>query len=115
MEINIKEIEKSAKNIKLEHETRKIIEIFLAAINDWPNPVLTIEAYEKDLKNFIQGQTTQNNLFKSLKQIDFNKNSWEAESISQIIEVFKFYPKDFSLQEIVMNLREEIKLLQSSN
>ncbi len=83
----------------------EVIDLLLAAVNDWPNSVLSLESFESEVKDFIGNETVKQNVELALTKIDFSKQSWQAESLSQLIEVFKFYDEGISLKKIIENLR----------
>jgi hypothetical protein len=87
---------------------RKIADILLAAINDWPIPTLTLVEYELEVQKFIGGATTKHNIETTLKKIDFSKYSWQAESLSQALEIFKFYKDRETLCGVIKNLEIEL-------
>src|SRR4051812_31595518 len=78
----------------------EIIEMILAAINDWPNPNITLEDYEKEVSEFLGGETTKKNIETTLKRIDVMQFAWQAESLSQLLRVFEFYNEDMNLKDI---------------
>ena len=99
------------RNLKiLNPHTRKVIDIFLSAINDWPNSILTFEDYESEVEKFINGVTTKNNLQNILNKIDFSINAWQAESLSQVIEVFQYYNENMSLKSIIEDLKMKLSI-----
>ena len=105
MALSIAEVEQLIQKNSFSDEESRIIEIILAAINDWPNPNLTLEDYELAVSEFIGGKSNKNNIEKSLEKIDLNKYAWQAESLAVLREVFKFYGnQDLSLKEIISRL-----------
>lgn len=102
--LSIREIEKMMANNEINEKLRAIIDVFLSSINDWPVDVLTLCEYEKEVESFIKNNTTKKNIEKVLRKIDFSKNSWEAESLTQILDVFQFYKNGLSLREITERL-----------
>ena len=89
--------------------TKDIIDILLIAINDWPNAIDKLSDYESEVQNFIGGDVTKKKLEACLSQIDFSKNTWEAESLSQLADVFQFYDEDVSLLEIIKDLQLKLE------
>ena len=85
-----------------------IIDILLNAINDWPNPIFNLDDYEVEVNNFIDGEPTKSKINLALSQINFSKNSWEAESLYQLVDVFQFYNEDISLKEIIIDLKMKL-------
>jgi hypothetical protein len=88
-----------------------ILAAFVTAINDWPTEVKTLEQYEKQVREFICASTTKGNIEIFLKIIDFSKYSWEAESLFQVLEVFKSYHKKITLNGIMQSLKLEAGII----
>ena len=84
----------------LSDDELNILKIILAAINDWPNPNLTLEDYERAVSDFIGAETNKNNIEKKLKGINLYKFAWQAESLSELIEIFQFYKENLNLKDI---------------
>lgn len=106
----ISDLENVQESKKIDSIIRKVVGILLTAINDWPSPVIDLENYELEVKIFIGSKTTKQKIKSALTQIDFSKNSWQAESLTQVIDVFEFYKDGMSLKEIITELK--IKLEQ---
>jgi len=105
MTLSVAEVEELIQKGTFSDEETRIIEIILAAINDWPNPNSTLEDYELSVSEFIGGKSNKKNIEKSLKEIDLNKYAWQAESLAALREVFNFYgDQDLSLNEIISRL-----------
>ena len=49
------------------------------------------------------------NLEKSLKNTDYNKNSWNAESLAQIMAVYDIYKEELTLKEVIEDLKAKIE------
>jgi len=109
MKLFISDIESKIKNQIPSNPTKQTLDIILAAINDWPNPVLSLDDFEMEVAQFIKGKTTKGNLEKRLKNIDYNKDSWKAESLTQLIDIYSTYNGDMSLKEIIEDLKIKIK------
>lgn len=52
MEIHVQELQKLSEDNN--SYSKNIIDIFLAAINDWPKPILTLDDYEIQVRKFIK-------------------------------------------------------------
>lgn len=89
--------------------TKDIIGILLIAINDWPNAIDNLNDYESEVRNFIGGDITKKRMEACLSQIDFSENTWEAESLTQLADVFQFYNEDVSLMEIINDLQLKLE------
>ena len=102
------EIEKKIENNEIPEELSQVFKIILSSINDWPTSVLTLYDYEMQVEGFINNRTTKINIEKSLKTIDFSENSWQAESLAQILDVFQFYKIGYTLKEISNEVKNKI-------
>ena len=87
-------------------EIKEILNIFLDANNDWPIKVMSVEEYKNSVQHFIKAIPDEATIKQALKSIDILYNAWKVESLSTLLEVFKFYPQGISLVEII----EDIKL-----
>lgn len=106
MSIIISEIEERVSDNILDSRTKEIIEIFLIAINDWPNDVETFEAYVSQVEDFLKSTATKATLQVGLR---FNgNNAWEGESITELIKVYKFYQETMSLSDIVEDISDRV-------
>lgn len=103
--LSILEIEKILSDKSVPKNLSTILRIFMAAINDWPTEVKSVEDYRKKVEHFIRHDATKDNIEKSLETIDFSKDAWQAESLTQILDVFKFSENRFSLREVIENLQ----------
>jgi hypothetical protein len=86
-----------------------LIEILLSSINDWPNSVLFLDDFEFEVRNIIGGEVTNKRLEIFIPKIDLSKNAWQAESLSQLIEIFNFYDDEISLKEIIGDLKQKLE------
>jgi hypothetical protein len=108
MKLIIRDLEEKVEAGSLIQETNDIINIFLNSINDWPISILTLEDYEKEVENFINGETKKANIEIKSKEIDLNTNAWNAESLCQIVEVFCYFDNNYSLKEIIEELKTRV-------
>lgn len=109
MKLYISNLEHILENKSLSKEDNETIKIFLASINDWPNDVESIEDYIDELNNFINKNLVKKNIVDFTRNINLSKFSWQAESLSQIIDVFKNYGEIITLDEIFKELTIRIK------
>jgi hypothetical protein len=79
--------------------------VLLAAIVDWPNSVTRVEDYEREVHQFVGGEVTKRTIKECLSKIDHSINAWQAESLTQLIDVFEYYGQDVSLKEVIIDLR----------
>ncbi len=108
MILSISNIDKLQETGKLTGNIKIVAEIFLSAINDWPEPVLSFEDYEEQVREFINEVTTKKNIELALEQIDVSKNAWKTESLSQILEIFQFSEEEISLRDIISFLKMQL-------
>ena len=109
MDLSIIDLEKMIEARKISDNIKIIIDVFLLAVNDWPNPILNLEDYESEVEKFINGITSKDEIEKTLSKIDFSKNAWQAESLSQMLDVFQFYKNGISLKEIIEDLKIKLE------
>jgi hypothetical protein len=100
-DISINQLELFLDYSNLDSNKKTTIQILSFSINDWPDKILSLKEYELKLFEFINLPITKKNLTSTLKQIDYSKYSWQAESISQLIEVFDLNPGFNEFSEIV--------------
>ncbi len=107
MELEIKKLEELLNKAELNPVKKEVINVLLTSINDWPQKVDTLDEYEKEVRKFIKGEVSEKNIRSSLNSLNLATNAWQAESLSQLEEVFKFY-KDISLREIISDLKDNL-------
>ncbi len=86
-----------------------LIEVLLNSINDWPNSIETLEDFEFEVRNVIGGEVVRKRLEIFLSEIDLSKNAWQAESLSQLLDIFNFYDNEVSLREILIDLKQKLE------
>ena len=109
MSLSISELEEIQEGNKTSSIPGKVIDAFLAAINDWPSPILTLDDFESEVSAFVNGDVTKAKIDAASKKIDYSRNAWQAESLSQILDVFQFYKDGTSLKEIIEDLKVKLK------
>ena len=113
MSILISVLEKNQSSEVFSPRTREILTILLAAINDWPRPIVHLADFEKDIHHFTGNEMDRTKLKEVISTIDYSKHTWEAESLSQLIEIYSYYDEKKSLKEIVDEI--EKKLMEQDN
>jgi hypothetical protein len=111
--ISISQLEEIHDSLEINSNEREIIDIILAAINDWPNPIFTLEEYILDVEKFIGFELSKETISTSLLNMDLLKNAWESESLTQIMEIFNFYNTNISLMEIITEIDVKFKKSRS--
>lgn len=107
MAINISDLKNKIDSQLLRANMKKKANIVIAAANDWPTSVETLEEYISEVEKFIDNISSKKNIETALKKIDFSKNSWESESLTQILDIFQYYEPNSSLNEIVKDFEKE--------
>lgn len=108
MSILISVLEKNQASEVLSSRTREILTILLAAINDWPRPIVHLADFEKEVYRFIGNEMDRTKLKEVISKIDCSKHAWEAESLSQLIEIYSYYDDKKSLKEIFDEIEKQL-------
>ncbi|MCP5468842.1 MAG: hypothetical protein H7A32_06195 [Deltaproteobacteria bacterium] len=107
MNLSISYLERIQKSEKLRPVTKKLIGILLEAINDWPSPIKSLADYEKEVYELIREDVNRKTLERYISKIDYSKNAWEAESLSQLLEVFNYFEEEKTLKEIFKKIQKQ--------
>ena len=107
MKLLIADIEELIEKGHFSTQNIAVIDILLSSINDWPNSIVSLDDFELEVRNFILAEPIKANIENVLKSIDFNKCAWEAESLSQLLEVYNYIKENISLQEIINELQAQ--------
>lgn len=108
MTLDISDIERIANSIGIEKKMLQKLHVFLDAINDWPFDPPSLEEFVNQLESFIGDISTKDNLERTLKNIDYHQNAWAAESITQLLELYRFYNSSVSVREIIDDLKQTL-------
>lgn len=57
----------------------------------------------------IGEEINKNKLEDYLSKIDYSKNAWESESLSQLIDLYNYYENGKSLKQILKEIKETIE------
>ena len=101
----------SKNNIIINNPERisEVRDILVASINDWPNPIDSLEQFEREIASFLDKRTFKRNLEYKLESIDLSEYAWHAESLSQVLELFDFYQDEVTLKEIFDSLSDVLR------
>lgn len=110
MSILISVLEKNQASEVLSSRTREILTILLAAINDWPRPIVHLTDFEKEVYRFIGNEMDRTKLKEVISKIDCSKHAWEAESLSQLIEIYSYYDEKKFLKEIFDEIEKKFQI-----
>jgi hypothetical protein len=108
MSISIEHLENIDDSANLTPNDRAVVKILVAAINDWPHPVLQLIDFENSIQEVLGNDLTQVKMEKYMSGIDYSIKAWEGESLSQLIDVYKYYDAEKSLKDILKELREKL-------
>jgi len=109
MSISVSYLEKIQESGKLTGVIKEVINILLAAINDWPATMDSLVDYEKEVHKLIGEEVNRKTMKEYISNIDYFKNAWEGESLSQLIEVFNYYDEEKQLKEIFNEIQMKIE------
>lgn len=102
------EIETLVKEKNADKNIYKIVEIFLNAVNDWSTEIYSLESYEVRIRLLVGSPVNIFTLKKFKKNVDHQRNAWEAESVCQLLGIYEFYNEDFSLSAILQHLHDKL-------
>lgn len=109
MSLSVNYLEKIQESEKITRTIKEIISILLVAINDWPTPIISLGDYEKDVYKLIGEEVSRKTMKEYISNIDYSKNAWEGESLSQLIEIFNYYEEEKQLKEIFKEIQGKIE------
>ena len=110
MSILISVLEKNQASEVFSPRTREILTILLAAINDWPRPIVHLADFETEIHHFIGNEMDRKKLKEVISTIDYSKHAWKAESLSQLIEIYSYYDDKKSLKEIFDEIEKQFQI-----
>lgn len=93
---------------KVEGDVRDVIDTLISAANDWPSQIARLEDYELEVSKFIGQEATAKAISSALTRIDYSIHSWQAESLSGLLDVFGFYGDNLSIKEIIEDLKTKL-------
>ena len=108
-ELTLTELEKAQENKDIPLFIQELIAILLSAINDWPGKITTLADFDTEISDFLKDEVTRNNIEKKLLHINCAKYAWEAEALSNLLDIFSSRFENKSFKEIILELRCEIE------
>ena len=113
--ITFDELTGKIESLRVDDKFKTCGELLLTAINDWP----TLNLKEpndllNELKAEIKKPLTFDNLKKYLDGLDINKNAWEMESVTSLLEMFDLernntVDKEITLDKIIEKLTSNFR------
>jgi len=99
----------------LDHSDKFYIQIksLWLAMTDWPTGLENTDALLTAIKEQIEDDLTEKNLIAFLDKLNMglgvSGNSWKAETMTSLIELFKYYPDSKTLDQVFDKLYQETK------
>ena len=106
----IEDIEKAIESGLLDNDTAKVLNIFLAAVNDWPENVFSLEEYIAKIEEKLKTIPNKQELEDFLRNASVAKYAWNMESIAGLLEIYQFYDDHFSLEQILSDLKIKLQI-----
>ena len=93
---------------KMDSDINEIAKALLIAVNDWPKQIFKLEDYESEVSIFIGQEPTAKTINLALMTIDYTLHAWQAESLSELLNVFSLYEDNVSFKEIIVDLKKKL-------
>lgn len=110
MTISLEYLEDIKESGKLTKITQELVTIIVLAMNDWPSEVLSLADFETKIYTSIGEDLDKEKIEEYLINVDFTLNSWKAESICQLLEIYNYYDEGRTLKEIMKEIRDDLKV-----
>lgn len=114
MKLYLTQLEKLINLNIIDSDVKKIAQCFLLAINDWPEELFSLDDYEHSIKKLIKKKPNEENIKIFIERADYQKNSWEAESLSQLLDVYKLYDNTTSIKEIIEDVKIKLSIKKTN-
>lgn len=107
--MRIADIEKLVHQESHDENLRKCISILLQSIMDWPTSIASTEDFVRELGTCVEGELDEASIRTRLAGINFATEAWIAESLDELVEIFRLYPKGTSLVQIMSSIESELR------
>lgn len=97
-----------ADSVKLPALLDDDVQVILDFINDWPNPVESLDIFVRLLSQSVGNPLTQINIEKYILGLDPITNAWEKEALTQLISLFSHYHNGVTLDKIFLKIEKEL-------
>lgn len=84
------------------------IQVILDSINDWPNPVESLDIFVGLLSESVGKPLTQINIEKYIMELEPRTNAWKKEALTQLIPLFSHYHNGVTLDKIFLKIEKEL-------
>lgn len=92
-----------------DNKLQRVVDILLAAENDWPEAILSIEDYlielKKHMKGFPLSKQNLNDLYYNLDSCDLPHFAWRVESASNLRDLYTYYNEELLVDEIINDIK----------
>lgn len=109
MSVSVDSLEKIVESDCLPIDSREIVSILLAAINDWPSAVASLTGYEAEVHSSLRREINGMAIEEYISKVDYSKSAWEAESLSTLLKVYNYYDRSRSLAEVLSDIEEKVR------
>jgi hypothetical protein len=104
--LTLAELEHLVSEKDLNKRDFEVLQLFKKAITDWPEEVDSVDEFVDKVEVFISGETTLKNIREKASE-DVMRFAWQAESLSQICDIFNYYPRCKTLRDILNVLKSD--------
>lgn len=111
-ELKIEDLEYMSELIPNDSNLKKSLEILSSSINDWPTSINNIDEFEKQVKMLINNEINERNINLFLSEfsaLQLSNQAWKIEAISELVDIFHYYPNNISFKEIIINIQKELE------
>jgi hypothetical protein len=70
---------------------RRVFELLLEALNDWPQNPSSLDDFLLAVENQIRGEVTLSNVQKALNKLDLSTEAWIGESLMSLKEIMDLH------------------------
>jgi len=109
MSLLISSLEKTIDSERTPVFFKEMLAIVAGSVNDWPGPIISLEDFERELHSRLGEEIDRYRMEEYSSKIDLSKNAWEAESLCQLVEIFRYYEEGKLLREILKDIRERLE------
>ncbi|TJZ61986.1 hypothetical protein FAZ15_05595 [Sphingobacterium olei] len=90
------------------------IQVILDTINDWPDPVESVDIFVELLSKSVGNRLTQINIEKYILGLDPKIDAWKKEALTQLMFLFPHHHSGVTLDEIFFEIQKELSAFYES-
>lgn len=83
--------------------------IIINAINDWPINTSSLKEFVSSVESKTGSPLYKERIEQFLDTPDFANNAWEAESLTQLLEIYQYYNSSLSITDILEDIEQHFK------